>query len=259
MENKGIRKLHANEIECRVGTCGESKDKSKGWCTLLLYKDARVDQRLLDEVYGSMNWQREHILIDGQLFCTVSIWDEDKKQWVKKQDVGTESMTEKEKGRASDAFKRACFNIGIGRELYTAPSIYVSLTKEEYNNGRIKPKFECKEIGYDAEGCINRLVIVDNNGSVRYKSGNPAANTPTNTPVVNQEPTTQKTAAMLNDKIPVEPVGLDMNKVNKWVEGAKQCTTKKQVADYMSTLDTTSPEYTEARKQVMEIYKSLLK
>ena len=119
-----IRLLRADEIECRVSTINE-----KG-LSLLLYKDARVDQRILDETFTPLGWQRTHQSIDGNLYCTVEIWDDAKKQWIAKQDVGTMSYTEKEKGQASDSFKRACFNIGIGRELYTAPDfIWVTGTK----------------------------------------------------------------------------------------------------------------------------------
>lgn len=168
-----FRTLHASEIECRIGT--QDKTNAK-WCTLLLYKDARVDQRLLDEVVGATRWQRSHELIDGQLFCTVSIYDEDLKQWVGKQDVGTESNTEKEKGRASDAFKRACFNWGIGRELYSAPSIFINIAESETKpNSRgektIKTTFSVKEIGYDVNRDINKLTIVDNTGKVRFMMG----------------------------------------------------------------------------------------
>ena len=86
-----IRLLNADEIECRVGTV--SKDNTG--CSLLLYKDARVDMRLLDEVFGPTNWKRSHEVINGSLFCTLSIWDEDKKEWIGKQDVGTESNRER--------------------------------------------------------------------------------------------------------------------------------------------------------------------
>ena len=89
-----MRKLRADEIECRVNTIS-----AKG-CSLLLYKDARVDMRILDETFGSMNWQRKHEVIDGNLYCTVSVWDPEKEQWISKQDVGTESYTEKEKGQS---------------------------------------------------------------------------------------------------------------------------------------------------------------
>ena len=117
---KQFRTLTAGDIECRVSTVSE-----KG-CSLLLYKDARCDMKILDETVGPENWQRSHELVNGNLFCNVSIWDEGKKEWITKQDVGTESYTEKEKGQASDAFKRACFNWGIGRELYTAPFIWIN-------------------------------------------------------------------------------------------------------------------------------------
>lgn len=113
-----FRALRADEIEVRVSTISE-----KG-VTLLLYKDARCDQNILDETVGAMNWQRHHTRDNAN--CIVSIWDKDKAQWIEKEDTGTESYTEKEKGLASDSFKRACFNWGIGRELYTAPHIWVS-------------------------------------------------------------------------------------------------------------------------------------
>jgi hypothetical protein len=112
-----FRDLRADEIECRV-----AQAKQNG-VSLLLYKDARCDQNILDETVGAMNWQRQHTRDNAN--CIVSIWDEDKKQWIGKEDTGTESNTEKEKGLASDSFKRACFNWGIGRELYTAPFIWI--------------------------------------------------------------------------------------------------------------------------------------
>ena len=112
-----FRDLYANEIECRVAQAKESG------VSLLLYKDARCDQNILDETVGAYNWQRQHSRDNAN--CMVSLWDENKKCWVGKEDTGTESNTEKEKGLASDSFKRACFNWGIGRELYTAPFIWI--------------------------------------------------------------------------------------------------------------------------------------
>ena len=112
-----FRDLRADEIECRV-----AQAKQTG-VSLLLYKDARCDQNILDETVGAMNWQRHHGRDNAN--CIVSIWDKDKGQWIGKEDTGTESNTEKEKGLASDSFKRACFNWGIGRELYTAPFIWI--------------------------------------------------------------------------------------------------------------------------------------
>ena len=130
-----FRDLKAEEVEIRVGKVGE-----KG-ATLLLYKDARADMTILDEIVGPFNWKREHSRDNAN--CTVSIWDKDKEQWISKEDTGAESFTEKEKGLASDSFKRACFNWGIGRELYTAPLIFVKCeTKAEASRYVLKNKYE---------------------------------------------------------------------------------------------------------------------
>jgi len=124
---------------------------------------------ILDEVYGATGWKREHVTINGNLFCTVSVYDESKKEWITKQDVGTESNTEKVKGEASDSFKRACVNIGIGRELYTAPRVYINLTPEDFNNnGKLKTSFHVSKITYTASREIDKLEIVDNYGVVRF-------------------------------------------------------------------------------------------
>ena len=119
-----FRALRADEIECRIGTVKQPENGKKGGISLLLYKTARVDQDILDETVGPMNWQKSYSRDNRN--CTVSIWDEAKGQWISKEDTGTESQTEVEKGLASDSFKRACFNWGIGRELYTAPFIWIS-------------------------------------------------------------------------------------------------------------------------------------
>lgn len=169
MEKLQFRTLNADEIECRVGT---TTDKG---VSLLMYKDARVDMRLLDEVVGCMNWKREHQLINGNLFCTVSIRDAQTGEWVSKQDVGVESNTEKEKGQASDAFKRACFNWGIGRELYTCPFVWINLEEKEWSVGRDgkkrpRTRFIVQDILY-RDGRVSYLSVVDESGRVRYKFG----------------------------------------------------------------------------------------
>lgn len=173
-----IRTLNADEIECRIQQITE-----KG-CSLLLYKDARVDMKLLDEIFGFMNWQRSHEQINGQLFCNIDIWDENKKCWIRKQDVGTESNSDAEKGRASDSFKRAGFNIGIGRELYTAPPIWISLSKEELISKGQKwstyTKFEVKDIKYNDKKEIIDLTICDNKGKERYHFNKGKPQSPTN-------------------------------------------------------------------------------
>lgn len=169
-----FRALKASEIDCRIQSIGQNKTGAVG-TTILLYKDARVDMNILDETVGAMNWQREHSVVNGNLYCTISIWDEVKEQWISKSDVGTESNTEKEKGQASDSFKRAGFNWGIGRELYSAPFVYIQLDKSEYieRNGKLtsNAKFKVKDIAYDENRNIVRLVVVDSKGKVRYTFG----------------------------------------------------------------------------------------
>lgn len=156
MEKNMFRKLNADEIELRIGNV--AKDGSS--MSLLLYKDARADMIILDETVGASRWQRHHTRDNAN--CQVSIWFDDMKQWITKEDTGTESYTEKEKGIASDSFKRACVNWGIGRELYTGPQIWVR-GYSKYD------KFKVGEIGYDEKGVINKLVIFDKNWKIAYK------------------------------------------------------------------------------------------
>lgn len=174
---KDIPLLKAEDIECRVQSVNKSKSGKVG-AILLLYKNARVDMRILDETFGVTGWQRSHEVINGNLFCNIDIWDEEKKCWIRKQDVGVPSNTEGEKGEASDAFKRAGFNVGIGRELYTAPFIYVELKDGEWyeTNGKIKAsaslKFDVSEIGYDEPRReITKLSVSDGKGTVRFSMG----------------------------------------------------------------------------------------
>ena len=139
MSELKFRDLKADEIDVRI-----SQITDKG-LSLLLYKDARCDMNILDETVGAFNWQRTHTRDNAN--CVVSIWDETKSVWVSKEDTGTESNTEKEKGLASDSFKRACFNWGIGRELYTAPFIWIGADKCEITK-RNDGKFVCYDKFY---------------------------------------------------------------------------------------------------------------
>ena len=170
-----FRTLRADELDCRVGTCND-----KGF-SLLLYKDARCDQNVLDETVGKENWQRDHKEVKGNLFCGVSIWDDSKKQWITKWDCGVESNTEKEKGEASDSFKRACFNWGIGRELYTAPFIYIKGNTEKNGKGNLVPTFrrmEVSDIEYE-NGKITQLEILGD-GMLIFTYGKKGAQTQNN-------------------------------------------------------------------------------
>lgn len=147
-----FRTLRADEIDCRIA---QVKRDGSG-LSLLLYKDARCDQNILDEVVGPFNWKREHTRDNKN--CIVSIWDEKKNQWISKEDTGTESNTEKEKGLASDSFKRACFNWGIGRELYTAPFIWIDKGNFTFRDGKCFDRFTVHGIGY-TDGVITGLEI----------------------------------------------------------------------------------------------------
>ena len=126
-----FRDLKASEIDVRVSTVNENG------VSLLLYKDARVDQDILDETVGNENWERDHKELKGNIYCGIGIWDEKKQRFIYKWDCGKESFTESEKGEASDSFKRAGFNWGIGRELYTSPFIWIP---KENCNIKLNPK-----------------------------------------------------------------------------------------------------------------------
>lgn len=170
-----IRKLKANEINVKV-----KKVTGKG-CLLLLYKDARVDMAILDETYGPNNWQCDYKTINGALYCGIGIYDPTIKEWVWKWDCGIESRADDEgnekKGEASDAFKRAGFKIGIGRELYTAPFIWANVPTQQIENSKgVKTwvlvnqfqKFIVDNIEYNQQGEISHLLIVDEKGNKIY-------------------------------------------------------------------------------------------
>ena len=163
-----FRLLNEDEIDVRVGNV--IKTAYREGANLLLYKNARVDMDILDETVGAENWTRGHQEIKGNLYCNVSIYNG--KEWVTKQDCGVESNTEKEKGEASDSFKRACVNWGIGRELYTAPPIFINWETEQIERGGKKvnilkyaPTFDVKKITYDDKRRINSLIITATSGS----------------------------------------------------------------------------------------------
>lgn len=171
-----FRTLNADEIEVRVQQVTNSAKKR---AVLLLYKNARVDMDLLDEKFGCLGWQREHNFKEGKNYCRVSVYDTNKQMWVSKEDVGVESNTEETKGEASDSFKRACVNLGIGRELYSAPSILIDLADDEWqlNQKSNKPqmnswiKFKVSAITYSEDRKIIGLSICDARGNIRYTMG----------------------------------------------------------------------------------------
>lgn len=159
--NLNFRYLTANEVEVRPA------DTRNGKATLLLYKNARVDMSLLDDTVGPMNWQKSYYEEKGMLFCRLGIKDPNSGEWIWKSDTGSMSNIEAEKGLASDAFKRAAFAFGIGRELYTAPRIVIDLTSKDMFNGKCAQSFSVSEMTVD-NGIITSLSIVDKWGNLRY-------------------------------------------------------------------------------------------
>ena len=155
-----FRPLTAEDVEVRVSQV------TQNGVQLLIYKDSRVDMRLLDETVGPENWQCEYQSIDGKLFCGIGCRFGDG-NWVWKWDTGTPSNMEAQKGEASDAFKRAGFKWGIGRELYTAPNIWVPRDKckkiREGRNGKEQcyDDFHVTEMAVE-DGRIVMLQICNN-------------------------------------------------------------------------------------------------
>ena len=168
--------LKASDIDVRIDDLREIHYNGSSYikCRLLLYKNARVDMKYLDSMFGPMNWQRKHTLINNELFCSIEVWDHDKKCWVCKEDVGVASNYQAEKGRASDCFKRAAVNWGSGRELYTAPNITFNLAQNEASIDGKKIKvafgvsFHVGHIAYNEDREITELVILDANGYGRF-------------------------------------------------------------------------------------------
>jgi hypothetical protein len=164
-----MRKLRADEIECRVAQVNASG------CSLLLYKTARTDSTILTEIYGEL-WQNDFKVIDGKMYGGIGVWNKELQQWIWRWDCGTESNTEAEKGQASDAFKRAGFKFLIGQELYKAPFIWLEIDTKKNDKGKYElankyAKFEVTEIDYSDKGEIIKLKIADDKGNIVYELG----------------------------------------------------------------------------------------
>lgn len=157
-----FRNLTAEDVEVRV------QSTTKKTINILIYKNARVDMAILNDTVGAFGWTREHTFKDGINYCKVSIFDEENKQWVFKEDCGTESNTEAQKGESSDAFKRACFNWGIGTELYTCPKISFQKEEGDMYNDKLVASFKVSELTVENKK-ITHIVIVDKNGEERFR------------------------------------------------------------------------------------------
>lgn len=241
-----FRTLRADEIDCRIAQVKENG------LSLLLYKDARCDQNILDEVVGPFNWKREHTRDNRN--CIVSIKNPDNGEWISKEDTGTESNTEKEKGLASDSFKRACFNWGIGRELYTAPFIWVSNKDCNIREYKGRPgcfdRFTVKGIGY-TDGVITGLEIKNQaTGKICYRWGEineeapekpeqPDEEPPEVKPIIQDAPANVETAG----QVPAPKIDPVANYIRNEITAIQERTgietyqeAKRQVLDFAKTL-----------------------
>ena len=180
------------------------------YATLLCYKDSRVDMKILDEIYGPLNWKKEHLMIGDNIFCTISIYDPEKKEWIPKTDVGTESNTEATKGAVSDSMKRASVLWGIGRELYQAPFIRFKLHDNEVSMGTNgKPKtyarFAVGRMTYDKEkNAFTEFTVIDAEGNVRFSLEKSE---------VKSVPAPKHITAPIPEPEPKQPVGVFLNSV----------------------------------------------
>lgn len=153
-EQINFRPLTANEIECRVGNVA----KSGNGFFLLLYKNARVDQTILDETFGMWNWQCRYYQVKNTMVCSIGIYNEERKEWIWKDNGGDDDyQAEQVKAELSDAFKRASFCLGVGRELYYSPKIWINATNDNTTSAR----YSVKVIEYDDKKHITRLVIIN--------------------------------------------------------------------------------------------------
>ncbi|HLV51089.1 MAG TPA: Rad52/Rad22 family DNA repair protein [Flavobacterium sp.] len=206
--------LDIKDVDFRIQSINKG-----GYATILAYKDARVDMNRLDAVCGT-NWQDKYELIDNQLFCSIGIKIGD--DWVWRQDVGEESFTEKTKGRASDAFKRAGFRWGIGRELYDYPLIQIKLIEntsnpkygEYYIEGdKVKQGYGLKlrEWNWEAEFGKDGLELkaFDEKGTLRFDFPNGKQTTQTS------YPETQKPQPKAKSETPKELPWLNVMDKNK--------------------------------------------
>jgi len=200
-----FRLLNASEIEVRISSIND-----KG-ASLLLYKDARVDFKILDETVGSMNWKKQYKEIAGNLYCELSIYDSNRNEWISKQDVGTAAMTEAVKSQASDSFKRAAVAWGIGRELYTAPFIWVQADKLNIQKRGDKltcyDKFAVSSIEYNEKREIVGLTIVKEDGGTVFELKSKAkALEKTKDKLISKQQREQLRFELIRTQVPIESV-----------------------------------------------------
>jgi len=229
--------LSTDQIDFRIQSINNGK-----YATILAYKDARADMNRLDEVVGVLNWKREHTRDNKN--CIVSVWCDEKKQWISKEDTGSESMAEAQKGLASDSFKRACFNLGIGRELYDYPMISIRLNADEViETGKPKPKYRgsfslnINSWKWETEfenNTIVRLRVTDSKGVERFAWAKTTSGVPTkpNAPQPTVKPKIKKMdaakKALANGKVTVSQLFEKYDLTLEQIADFNEVITKKQ-------------------------------
>lgn len=224
MKTLKFRNLKANEIEVRIGS------STKKTFSLLLYKDARVDMNLLDEVVGPERWQRKHYLLGNDIYCSVGIYYDDI-GWVWKDDAGSSGSIEVEKSKASDSFKRACVNAtGVGRELYTSPEIKI-WKKDENDDSYKYAHYFVKEIEYTNNEISKLIIGNEDDGTIvfSYPKGTKVSKT---TDLVDR-----------NESVPSTPKNTTLNDLGKGIgdnfleESEITQETRKKITDITGTFD----------------------
>lgn len=156
-----FKHLTPNQIEVRpTGTT------PKGQCTLLLYIDSRCASNILDETVGAFNWSIEYKPIGDKVFGRLSIYDEERNIWVHKEDTGSASEFESDKGLSSDILKRCLARWGCDY-LYSAPKIKIQCLDNYYFNDKMTMSFSVKNIDYIGRQ-ISQLTIVDRFNNVVF-------------------------------------------------------------------------------------------
>ena len=236
--------LRPEQIECKVNKVTEDG------AVLLLYKTARTDMDMLDHVVGKLNWKNSYREINSVLYCTISIWDAEKQTWIDKEDCGIESREDdgnEKKGEASDAFKRAGFRVGIGRELYSAPYIFVRVPTEKvgakYKLKYPRTKFSVSHITYDDDRKISELIVCDGKGTEWFRMGGKNAPTNRRTPApVNVSAPTAVTAVDRDDDSSEKILEAMRAEVVKHTKG-KPMSVKQQIAALIKELNNGDANY----------------
>lgn len=199
--------LQPEDIEVRVG----NKIKDTDNISLLLYQDSRCTARNLNKQFGAFGWQIDYKVVGDQIYGTLSIWDEDKKQWVSKSDTGDKSNISEDKGQSSDILKRCAVRWGFGTELYTAPKIVVP------NDGYNCSGYKVSEIQYNDNREITHITLVNRFGKIVYTWD---INNPENPPVNNNNNNVpcKSNIELLKEFCSIKKleIGIDINQLTKF-------------------------------------------